>query len=113
SGITVGNNYVDLGLPSGAILVGSLRYTGALQIRLAALTTSESQAAALLGRMQSALTMARAIGRQGKEQDDPAAQIVNSVSLKQSGNKAVLTADIPDGLLHELATAATPKTPQD
>ncbi|MEO8725720.1 MAG: hypothetical protein ABI383_06310, partial [Acidobacteriaceae bacterium] len=42
SGITVGNNYVDLGLPSGAILVGSLRYTGALQIRLAALTTSES-----------------------------------------------------------------------
>jgi len=105
-------------LSQPAVLLASVRYLGALRLKAVAFTTSESQANSVVDRVNTFLRLMHAaevsIGAHAPDPDIKA--LLDSLAIEQQRERAVLTADVPRGLIRKLLAEApaevTPPLPQ-
>jgi hypothetical protein len=98
-----------------ATVVASVRYLGAVHLKLQALTGSEEQADQLAGRINTYLNVFRTaestVSTPGPDPDVKA--FFDSVKIQPEKTRAVLTANVPLGLIHKaLAEAPSSVTPE-
>ena len=94
-----------------ATVVASVRYLGAVHLKLQALTGSEEQADQLAGRINTYLNVFRTaestVSTPGPDPDVKA--LFDSVKIQPENSRAVLTANVPLGLIRK-ALAETPSS---
>ena len=97
---------------AGAVLVGSVRYLGSLEVRLQALTESESQAQQLAENANGLLQIYRAAetSLQAGGSDTDVKSALRSLRVEQQGSQVTLAADIPTRVLQKLLTASEAET---
>jgi hypothetical protein len=91
-------------IAGGSVLVGSVRYTGELQLRVDAIAPSDEQARNIAENLNSFLSLYRSaeqsLNQRGGDPDIRAA--LQSLRVEQYGRHTVLRADIPDRVLKKL-----------
>ena len=105
-------------LSQPAVLLASVHYLGALRLKAVAFTTSENQANSVVDRVNTFLKLMHAaevsIGAHAPDPDIKA--LLDSLAIEQQRDRAVLTADVPRGLIRKLLAEApaqvTPPLPQ-
>lgn len=97
---------LQLPLPEDTTFVASLQYRGAVRLRIDEIAPTETDAAKAAASLNMLLVILRSIEhvQPGVAQDEAIAAAINSMEIDQRGERAVLTADIPLGLLRQLAT---------
>jgi hypothetical protein len=104
--------------PKQTVAVISARYlpafqTRAIHLRAEAFTTSEDAAHALTEKTSAFLSLFHAaegsVGAQGTDADVKA--FFASLKVEQSGDRAILTATVPDGFIRKVLTETQPETP--
>jgi len=96
---------VTLPIDPDTTFIASVRYLGALHLRVEELAPSQAQAAAAVNALQSVLGLVSA-GLTVVENNPQTAQyraLVNSAEVKQHGDNAVLTATVPLELVKQLS----------
>jgi hypothetical protein len=95
-------------LSQPAVVLASIRYLGALRLRAVAFTASENQANSLVDRANTFLRIMHAaevsLGAQAPDPDIKA--LFDSLAIEQQRDRAVLTADVPLGLIRKLLAEA-------
>lgn len=103
---------LQLPLSEDTTLVASLRYLGAVKLRIEEIAPNEAEAAQSAGALQTLLQMFRSVQQiQSETHGDRATdtamrQALDSLKIKQDGDRTVLTASLPVELLRELVTPA-------
>src|ERR1700686_711130 len=96
--------------PKPAVAVISGRFLRAFHLRAEAFAESEADAHAIAERAATFLTIFRAaevsIGTQGTDAD--VKTFFNSLKIEQSGDRAILTATVPPGLVRKVLTESAP-----
>lgn len=86
--------------------LASVRYSGAVQLRVEALAGSGLDAARTAQELSSLLTLARAVAEnQPGWQNSPARSMVDSLALTAKGDRVLLTGTMPIDLLRQLTSA--------
>jgi len=97
--------------PKPAVVVISGRYIRALHLRAEAFTQSESDAQAIVQKTGVFLNIFHSaeasVGAQGPDVDVKA--FFDSLKVEQSGDRAVLTAVVPEGFVRKVLTEAPPE----
>jgi hypothetical protein len=101
---------LQLPLPEDTTFVASLRYLGALHLRVEQITPTDADAAHATATLATLLTLVRSV-TQTQVQMQPNApadaevrELMNSAKIEQHKDRAVLTANIPLELIKRLAT---------
>ncbi len=90
------------GLLGGATLVGSVRYTGSIHLRIDAFI-SDQQRAETLSKNLSAIVSVMSAG------DDPdVKELLDSIKVEKKDERVVLSATVPEGFLQKLFTEPPP-----
>lgn len=97
---------VQLPIPADATLIASVRWTGALRLRVEEIADNASSAAASTQSLQSMLDLVHVAESlpPGQQMDPNVKAVLNSAKVQQKNNRVVLTASIPDALLHAVMT---------
>ncbi len=105
---------LQLPLAEDTTFVASLRYVGAIRVRVDEITSSEEEARRSAEALATLLGMFRSIGRVGQGTDDDLAmaEAVGSVRIAQHGDRAELTAMVPTALLREVTTPTVGPVPR-
>ena len=102
---------VPLPLPADTTFIASVRYLGSLRLRVEEIAPTETSAQASTQVADIAIQVLRS-GFLGDSAQDPSlanmATFLNSATVVQHGNRAVLRAVIPTGLLRDLLSASKP-----
>lgn len=100
---------LQLPLAADTTFVASLRYVGALHLRIVEYAPSEDVAAHTAQTLNTLLNLFRSIQQSQPTNPNDAAllQMTNSIKIEQSDSHAVLTANVPIDLIKQL-TAAPP-----
>jgi hypothetical protein len=99
---------LQLPLPEDTTFVASLRYVGALHLRIAEFATSDDDAAHTARTLTALLNLFKTL-QQGQPSAQNAAalqQMIGSVNIVQDKDRAVLTATIPIALLKQMANTS-------
>ncbi len=94
-----------------ATFVASLRWTGALRLRLEEIAPSEAAASASAGSLRGLITIGRIAENNlpGALANPDLQALLNNASVSHGGNRAVLQTSLPEGLLQAwLRSAAKP-----
>jgi hypothetical protein len=106
----LGSEYRDL--LTGSVILASLHYDKALQLRAAAYCPSEEKASRLADRMGIFLELFRGmqsnVGRGVGDQD--VKQFFDSLRVEQQGKNAILTASVPVGFIKKAIAEGPPTT---
>jgi hypothetical protein len=105
---------VRLPLTEDTTLVASLRYLGAIKLRIEEISPSETEAAQATQGLSTMLNLFRSIQHNTRLQhpeDIAVWQTIDSLKISQEKDRTVLTASIPVELLRELVTPETVSTP--
>ena len=106
----LGNEYRDL--LSGAVILTSLHYEKAIQLRADAFCPSEDKASRLADRLGIFLELFRGmqsnVGQGVGDQD--VKKFFDSLRVEQQGNQAILTASVPVGFLKKVVAEGPPTT---
>jgi hypothetical protein len=98
--------------PKPAVAVISARYLRALHLRAEAFTDSNADAQAVTEKTAAFLNLFHAaegsVGAQGTDADVKI--FFNSLKVEQSGDRAILTATVPQGFIQKVLTEAPPST---
>jgi hypothetical protein len=98
--------------PKPAVAVVSARYLRALHLRAEAFTDSEADAQAITEKTAAFLSLFHAaegsVGTQGTDAD--VKTFFDSLKVEQSGDRAILTATVPQGFIRKVLTEAPPET---
>jgi len=98
--------------PNPAVAVISARYIRALHLRAEAFTDSADDARAVTEKSEVFLSLFHAaegsVGSHGTDAD--VKQFFDSLKVEQSGNRAILTATVPQGFIKKVLTEAPPGT---
>ena len=98
--------------PKPAVAVISARYLRALHLRAEAFTDSAADAQAVTEKTTAFLNLFHAaegsVGAQGTDADVKI--FFNSLKVEQSGDRAILTATVPQGFIQKVLTEAPPST---
>jgi len=100
---------LQLPLPEDTTFVASLRYVGALHLRIEEFATSDEDAAHTARTLTALLHLFKSL-QQGQPSAPNAAalqQVIGSVKIVQDKDRAVLTATIPIALLKQLANTSS------
>jgi hypothetical protein len=106
---------LQLPLPEDTTLVASLRYLGAVKLRIEEISPSEADAAQTAQSLSAVLNLFRSIQQAQAEAhaDRPAdaamRQAIDSLKISQTKDRTVLTASLPLELLRQLMTPETPQ----
>jgi len=96
----------DLFFPSGTVLLASLRYSGALQLQLQAVSLTEADATRLGDQLNAFLAVFRELEvtaqPAGTTQDIQS--FLDTVHIERRGSRVDLTASVPTDLLRKLVT---------
>lgn len=102
---------VPLPMPADTTFIASVRYLGSLRLRVVEIAPTESSAQASAQVAEIAIKLLRA-GILGDSAQDPSladmATFLNTATVEQKGNRAILHAIIPAGLLQDLLSATKP-----
>jgi hypothetical protein len=108
---------LQLPLPEDTTFVASLRYLGALHLRIEQITPTDADAAHATATLATLLTLVRSV-TQTQVQMQPNApadaevrELMNSAKIEQHKDRAVLTANIPLELIKRLATPSAEGRP--
>lgn len=103
---------VQLPIAADATLIASVRWTGALHLRVEEIADSANSAAAMTQSLQSLLDVVHVAENlpPGQQIDPDVKAVLNSARVQQKKNRVLLTASIPDALLHAALTP-TQSTP--
>ena len=95
-------------LDLGATLIASLRWTGALHLRLEEIATSEMAAGASSEAFKGFIAMARAAENYLPDTmtDADVRSLLDSTQIQQHKERAVVTATVPTALLKRMFTAS-------
>jgi hypothetical protein len=103
---------LQLPLPEDTTFVASLRYVGALHLRIEDIAPTEPDAAHTAETLTTLLGIFKSIQQvQGKNSDEAFRQTLASVKIEQHKDRAVLTANIPTELLHQFTSSQSQVTP--
>jgi hypothetical protein len=108
--ISLGDTGLSFLFAKPAVVVGSVRYLGTVDFRLAAFTSSEQDAQLLTERVSSFLAVfhtAETSVSPPQAGDADIKQFLDSLKVEQHGDRAVLTATVPTSLLRK-AIAESP-----
>jgi len=98
--------------PKPAVAVISARYLRALHLRAEACTDSEDDAHAIAEKTSAFLSLFHAaegsIGEHGTDAD--LKTFFDSLKVEQAGDRAILTATVPSGLIRKVLTEGPPET---
>jgi hypothetical protein len=101
---------LQLPLPEDTTFVASLRYLGALHLRVEQITPTDTDAAHATATLATLLTLVRSVTQTQAQMKTPAPadaevrELMNSAKIEQHKDRAVLTANIPLELIKRLAT---------
>jgi hypothetical protein len=101
---------LQLPLPEDTTFVASLRYLGALHLRIEQITPTDIDAAHATATLATLLTLVRSVTQTQAQMKTPAPadaevrELMNSAKIEQHKDRAVLTANIPLELIKRLAT---------
>lgn len=108
-------SFLGLQLPLSAdnLLVASLRYRGAVQLRIETLTSSNAEAAQIAQKVSTLLGLFHSLQSMQAHGPNDAAlvQMIDSMKVEPHEERAVLTATIPLDLLQTLTHAASRPDP--
>ncbi len=96
---------LQLPLPEDTMFVASLRYSLGLRLRIEEISPTEADAARAAANLTALLGIFKSI-QQGPSRNTADAafhEMIDSLKIEQHKDRAVLTADIPTELLHQLA----------
>jgi hypothetical protein len=102
---------LQLPLPEDTTFVASVRYLGALHLRIEQITSSEAEAAKAADTLGTLLTLLKSVQRMqseiqpGAPVNDAIHQMTDSAKVERNKNRAVLSANIPLALIRQLASA--------
>jgi hypothetical protein len=108
---------LQLPLPEDTTFVASLRYLGALHLRIEQITPTDADAAHATATFATLLTLVRSVTQtQAQMQTNAPAdvevrELMNSAKIEQHKDRAVLTASIPLELIKRLATPSAEGKP--
>jgi hypothetical protein len=99
---------VTLPLDADTAFIASVRYIGTLRLRVEEIAPSQAEAAATTNALQSMLGLLSAAmtSVQHNSQSKDYRALINSATVTQHGNRAVLTATVPLDLVKQLAGGA-------
>src|SRR5581483_1823841 len=110
SSAIIGSEYRDL--LSGAVILASLHYQNAVQLRAEAYCPTEDKASHLADRLGIFLELFRGmqsnVGQGLGDQD--VKQFFDSLRVEQQGNEAILTASVPVGFIKKAVAEGPPAT---
>lgn len=93
---------LDLPLPENQPLIASVRYLGALRLRVVALAPTPELAMQQAGALTGVLGLVRTLGAQPGGSSPQLAAALQSIAIAQVGARTVVTIDIPADLLRQL-----------
>lgn len=104
---------LQLPLPEDTTFVASLRYVGALHLRIEEIAPTDAEAAHSAQTLGTLLGLFKSLQQAQPRASNDAAllQMTDSIKIDQSKDRAVLTANIPVELLKQLTAAPTSKQP--
>lgn len=92
-----------LPIASGSVLVGSLRWTGALHLKVEDIAPDAGAAENSAGTARSAVALLEAVVDGLPKKSNPGLrELVQSARIEQHGNHATLTATVPDSVMTKL-----------
>jgi hypothetical protein len=91
----------DLFFPAGTVIVGSVRYTGSVDIKAEAFTTGEDAARRITEQLGAFLALFRTLesSTQPSGPDKDVKAFFDSLKVEQEGSRATLTATVPPGFI--------------
>jgi hypothetical protein len=94
----------DLFFPPGTVIVGSVRYTGAIDIKAEAFTTGNDAAQRITEQLGAFLALFRTIESttQPNGPDKDVKAFFDSLKVEEEGSRATLTAVVPPGFIKKL-----------
>jgi hypothetical protein len=101
---------LQLPLPEDTTFVASLRYLGALHLRIEQITPTDTDAAHATATLATLLTLVKSVTQTQAQMktnapaDAEVRELMNSARIEQHKDRAVLTANIPLELIKRLAT---------
>jgi hypothetical protein len=100
---------LELPLPEDTTFVASLRYVGALHLRIEQIAPSEADAARTTQALDNLVQLIQAIqpkvvAQSDKADADAVREFTSSLKIEQRKDRAVLTASVPLELLKKLGT---------
>lgn len=102
---------ISFALPAGTVTVASLRYTGSIQFKAEAFTTSEAAAQQLTNSATNFLQLFRAVETSvdPRGPDKDVKTFFDSIHVEQVRDRAVLSAEMPQGFISKILTDAPPE----
>jgi hypothetical protein len=94
----------DLFFPPDTVAVASVRYLGSIDVKAQAITTSDDGARRIADQLSAFLAVFRTLELSAGGPDPDVKAFFDSIKVEQEGNKAELTADLPQGFLKKLLT---------
>jgi hypothetical protein len=91
----------DLFFPPGTVIVGSVRYTGTVDIKAEAFTTGNDAAQRITEQLGAFLALFRSLesNMQAAGPDKDVKAFFDSLKVEQEGSRAMLTAEVPPGFI--------------
>ena len=99
----------DLFFPPNTIMVASLRYLGSIDLKMQAVTSTPDAAQRVTDQVNAYLGIFRTLEMNALGSDPDVKTFFESIKIEQDGNKAQLTADLPQGFLKKLLTEPPPE----
>jgi hypothetical protein len=90
--------------PPDTVAVASVRYLGSIDVKAQAITTSDDGARRIADQLSAFLAVFRTLELSAGGPDPDVKAFFDSIKVEQEGNKAELTADLPQGFLKKLLT---------
>ncbi len=103
----------DLFVPSGTVLLGSLRYVNTLQLQLQATAANEADAGRLTDQLSALLALARQLEAASPQAESlhDVQSFLDTVHIERDGQHLKLSASVPTDLLQQLASGPPPPPP--
>src|SRR5579875_2942929 len=100
-----------LPIPADATFVASLRWTGALRLRIEEIAQSADEATSSANGLKTVLGAANVLANApgGSHLDPNVKQVLDSARVRQKKNRVILTASIPDALIKTMLKPAAPQ----
>ncbi|MGZ4789554.1 MAG: hypothetical protein ACXVZX_13630 [Terriglobales bacterium] len=99
----------DLFFPPDTVMIASVSYLSAIDLKVQAITTSEEAAQRVTDQLNAYLGIFRTLEMNALGSDPDVKTFFESLKIQQDGNKVQLTADLPQGFLKKLLTEPPPE----
>lgn len=100
-------NGISFRLPTNTVTVASLRYTGSIDFKAEAFTPNADEAKQLSDSINTFLQLFRAVEVSGSGGSDAdVKQFFNSLKVEQKDERAILTAELPQGFVKKMMSEA-------